>query len=79
MKGTMMAPTLYCLDIMLLTLGALIGASHHFPLLLPPALILARSNLFTLLLQHMFPQLQVCSGLASARPQLTSDRKGRGG
>lgn len=23
MKGTMMAPTLYCLDIMLLTLGAL--------------------------------------------------------
>jgi hypothetical protein len=27
MKGTMMVPALYCLDIMLLTLGALAGAS----------------------------------------------------
>ena len=57
MKGTMMAPTLYCLDIMLLTLGALIGAPHHFPSPLLLALILLRSTLFTML--HEVPQPQV--------------------
>jgi hypothetical protein len=54
MKGTMMAPTLYCLDIMLLTLGALIGASYDIPPLLLLALSLVTSTVFTLL--YTFPQ-----------------------
>lgn len=73
MKGTMMAPTLYCLDIMLLTLGALIGASLFILALLLFYAGSAASAPPTLLHMFLQPQMLQLAGLSGHHP--ASDRR----